>query len=92
MTLYHFVQQLLLLNHDQCKKTLSKGFSILCLTLELTYYVFFFHQTFSKKKERKLSTTPQTSRCKLRWCAFCVLLKFLQNVLYSNATRVQPLY
>jgi hypothetical protein len=44
MTLYHIAQwQLLLLDHDQWKKTLNKDFLILGPTLELTHYVFFFH-------------------------------------------------
>ncbi len=61
MTLYHIAQQLLLLDHDQWKKTLNEDFgsniraNILCDFLSSNFF----------KKEIKLSRTPQTLFLKL---------------------------
>jgi len=50
MNIGYIVQPLPLFDHNQWKKKLSEDFLILGPTLELTYYVFFFHQISSRKE------------------------------------------
>jgi hypothetical protein len=48
-----------------------------------------FTQNLMKPRVTKLHFSvviTKMGRCKLKWLMFCVLMDFLQNVFYSNAT------
>ncbi len=59
MTLYHIAQQLLLLDHNQWKKTLNEDLNFVSNIKTNILCVFLLSNFF--KKERKLFTTPETS-------------------------------
>jgi hypothetical protein len=48
-----------------------------------TFFVF----TSPKRDVVESSILAPRGRCKLQWLTFCVLMNFLQSVLYSNATK-----
>jgi hypothetical protein len=48
---------------------------------------WFITQTFTTKERTSTKTLEIGYKCKLQWLTFYVLMNFLQNVLYSNATN-----